>query len=157
MLNFNGNFVVDTEVAYVGMGLPVFSVDAEVDQARSYGSAVKLEKGNAASKYPFGLTMKDAANGDTFGGVIMMGVNYDESGKPVVGKTERVMTKGTVCVKVDASLKNAQPGDKVYWNAGSFNATATGAQVGIVASNVFKAKTLESSATVDAAYIYIGF
>lgn len=154
MTNFNGNFVVNTDSVYVGDGFPIFAVDALADKARSYGSAVKLDKGDA-NGYPFGLKMQDA--GAEPDGIIYKGVCYGEDGKTVTGKTELVMTKGLIVVKVDTTLQNAAFGDKVYVDStGKFTATNTSNKlVGTVASNVFKAKTLESSDLVDAVYLDI--
>lgn len=157
MTNFNGNFVVNTDSVYVGDGFPIFAVDALVDKARSYGTAVKLTKSSDkeyAKGYPFGLKMEDATSTDV-GGIIYKGVCYGEDGKTVKGKTELVMTKGLIVVKVDTSLQSAAFGDKVYCDDG-INFKNTGTKVvGTVASNVFKAKTLEDSNLVDAVYLDI--
>lgn len=153
MTNFNGNFVVNTDSVYVGDGFPIFTVDAVADKARSYGTAVKLSKGDA-NGYPFGMKMADA--GTAADGIIYRGVCYGEDGKTVTGKTELVMTKGLIVVKVNADLQNAEFGDKVYCDDGvDFKKTAGTQVVGTVASNVFKAKTLESADLVDAVYLDI--
>lgn len=154
MTNFNGNFVVNTDSVYVGDGFPIFAVDALVDKARSYGSAVKLNKGDA-NGYPFGLKMADATT--DVDGIIYKGVCYGEDGKTVTGKTELVMTKGLIVVKVDTNLQNAEFGAKVYVDStGNFTSTnSSNKLVGTVASNVFKAKTLEDSNLVDAVYLDI--
>lgn len=150
--NFNGNFVVNTDSVYVGDGFPIFAVDAVADKGRSYGSAVKLASGDA-NGYPFGMKMADA--GTAADGIIYRGVCYGEDGLTVTGKTELVMTKGLVVVKADASLQNAEFGAKVYCDDGvTFKSTGTQV-VGTVASNVFKAKTLESAQLVDAFYLDI--
>lgn len=152
MTNFNGNFVVNTDSVYVGDGFPIFTVDAVADKARSYGSAVKLAKGDV-NGYPFGLKMEDA--GTAADGIIYRGVCYGEDGKTVTGKTELVMTKGLIVVKVDTTLQSAEFGAKVYCDDGvTFKNTGTQV-VGTVASNVFKAKTLEGAALVDAVYLDI--
>lgn len=159
MTNFNGNFVVNTDSVYVGDGFPIFAVDALADKPRSYGSAVKLDKNSDkeyAKGYPFGLKMGDA--GTEPDGIIYKGVCYGEDGKTVTGKTELVMTKGLIVVKVDTNLQNAAFGDKVYWDGTNSNFTSTNTSnklVGTVASNVFKAKTLEDSELVDAVYLDI--
>lgn len=156
MTNFNGNFVVNTDSVYVGDGFPIFAVDALVDKARSYGTAVKLDKGDK-NGYPFGLKMADATTTEP-DGIIYRGVCYGEDGKTVKGKTELVMTKGLIVVKADATLQNAEFGTKVYLipATGVFTSTqASNKLVGTVASNVFKAKTLENSELVDAIYLDI--
>lgn len=154
MTNFNGNFVVNTDSVYVGDGFPIFAVDAIADKARSYGSAVKLTKGDA-NGYPFGLNMADA--GTEPDGIIYKGVCYGEDGKTVKGKTELVMTKGLIVVKAGTTLQNAEFGTKVYvTSTGDYtNASASNGYIGTVASNVFKAKTLEDSKLVDAVYLDI--
>ena len=153
MTNFNGNFVVNTDSVYVGDGFPIFAVDALADKARSYGTAVKLDKGDA-NGYPFGLKMADA--GTAPDGIIYRGVCYGEDGKTVTGKTELVMTKGLIVVEADTTLQNAEFGTKVYCDDGvTFTKTAGTQVVGTVASNVFKAKTLEKSELVDAIYLDI--
>ena len=156
MTNFNGNFVVNTDSVYVGDGFPIFAVDALADKGRSYGTAVKLAKGDA-NGYPFGLKMADCdARTNKPDGIIYRGVCYGEDGKTVTGKTELVMTKGLIVVKADADLQTAEFGDKVYCDDGvTFKKTAGTQVVGTVASNVFKAKTLEKSELVDAIYLDI--
>lgn len=159
MTNFNNNFLVETESVFVGMGFPIFQVAAVCDkEGRAPGQAVKLVKPDApnAAKYPFGFKMADAADDGKTDGIIVKGVCLDESGKVVVGKSEAVMTKGTICVEIDTSLESAEFGDKVYWDGSKFKNEGTHV-VGYIASNIFDACKVGQSAKVKAAYIELDF
>lgn len=157
MTNFNGNFSTKTDIVYLGQGFPIFTVDTKMDKARGYGTAVKLAGGGVVDD-PLRMVASDA--GDTegeFGGVIMMGVNYDQTGQAIAGKTELVATKGIIVVPIAAGLKNSEVGTKVYWDKANNNFKDSGtAVVGNMVSKAFKAKKLDGT-QVDAAYISFGF
>lgn len=151
------NFLVNTDVLYLGDAQILESVEAIMDEARSFGSAVKLIDDGRKS-YAFSFKSANIAQATDFGGIIVNGVNYDESGKTIVGKSSTVITKGRVVIKKDTNLTNTAFGDKVYVTpTGEYTSTqASNAFVGTVCSKVLKAQSLENSNLVDAVYVSIG-
>lgn len=150
MLYFNGQFVSNTDAVYVGSGFPIYTAVAKLDKDRAVGTAVKLNKGTLS---PFEFVTGDAGTADA-NGILMFDVAYGEEGNLLKDKIVKVVTKGMVCVKVNADMSGAKIGDKVYCDDGAdFKHTAGAQVVGKVASNVFKARQLGSDELVDAIYL----
>lgn len=151
------NFLVETDVIYLGDAQVIESVECIMDKPRSFGSAVKLVEDGRKS-YAFSFKSADIAAASDFGGILVHGINYDETGKAIEGKSSTVITKGRVAVKAGTGLENASFGTKVYVkNDGEYTSTAdANAFVGTVCSKVFKAQSLENSNLVDALYVSVG-
>ena len=152
------NFMTETNYVYLGDAQILESVECVMDKARSFGSAVKLVDDQLKS-YAFSFKSADIAAATDFGGIIANGVNYDESGKAIAGKSSTVVTKGRVVVKAGTGLNTATFGTKVYVipATGEYTATqGTNAYVGTVCSKVFKAQSYENDNLVDALYVSLG-
>lgn len=151
------NFLVNTDVVYLGDAQIIESVECIMDKPRSFGSAVKLVDDGRKS-YAFSFKAADVAAAGDFGGVIVHGVNYSESGKAIEGKSSTVVTKGRVLIKAGTGLTTPTFGQKVYVTAaGEFvSADANNFFVGTVCSKLIKAQSLENSNLVDAVYVSVG-
>lgn len=151
------NFMTETSYVYLGDAQILESVECIMDKARSFGSAVKLIDDGLKS-YAFSFKSADIATATDFGGIIANGVNYDESGKAIEGKSSTVVTKGRVVIKKDTNLTSTAFGAKVYVTpTGDYTSTNTGnAYVGTVCSKVFKAQSYENDNLVDALYVSLG-
>ena len=151
------NFMTETNYVYLGDAQILESVECVMDKARSFGSAVKLVDDKLKS-YAFSFKSADIAAATDFGGIIANGVNYDESGKAIAGKSSTVVTKGRVVIKKDTGLTATAFGSKVYvTTTGEYTSTDTSnAYVGTVCSKVFKAQSYENDNLVDALYVSLG-
>lgn len=157
-MNFNGQFLNETNDLYVGMALDNSVVVAKVDKARSFGEAVSLAKGDHV-KEPLYFTIGDAAE-NKINGILINDINYGSKGQLIPGFDTLVLTNGRVVVEIAAADSGTMHyGDPLYYDVAAKNFTKqnkANCDAGHADSEPFKAKKVKedgSIAVVDAVVV----